>query len=440
MQGNRAGLDSQLYDSIKKRQETNLLDEVEDLMKETSTVMEQQDKRNKEMATSGADGVTERSESPALTDLRKIMDLLAQKEADLELAAKIGDALFQENTRLRQETQGSEVMSSQLEAKDEEIAGLKGECKSLSRKVNLLTEHLAELDATNQKLVEQLQSEESTKARGDSHDSASVKMKRHDSVEHRAEQMATELEVTQASLGSWKKRATEAETEKFQLESNVSELRTVITKLEEKLGDEQSRIEQYRITQQGQKASGENESCLRSRIAELEKQASDLKRENDVLADDLREHKELLEEVNEQAKELADDRTSLTGDTLQSELADLSRNSSPSGSPSRAREEVDPYFFHFHMTAMSVKAHLSSQRDGNRTMISSAALDTINTMDTKEMYKDVLEKAIAPHHWIGYITDCFASAHLKSLLQSKKGEINIRRRDGSIQTTRRMVH
>lgn len=583
MKGGRGPrLDQQLYASIRARHDASLSEEVDGLVRETSALLTKSASSPLSLdvfsstlgscSTSSASSTASSSssqnggstnlaaESPVIADLRKAMKMLEQKEADLELAAKIGDALFQENSRLRKENQGSESLRDELDAREDELIAAKEELRAMQRRSQRLLESLQEADATNQELETMLEaatqqgftlSSSSSRSQSPPHSSVltsssegGIKFesfhrlqqtyptqsnletsiqpnsKDTDSISdnyisgsnstahspdmgeniessyyndqsnnespNRQQQQhlasggkhgeqthmfvstdtkrnlyvdtfqsthvvqrgnrrsslestsgTEELDIALASVETWRKRALAAEREleterKSSLENDKS-LQRQIESLRTELARANQEHEKLMKREADSQIASMHYTDLEKEVNSLRKRVEQLQLVNDDLRADLDESQAVLG-----AQQLHHLRSPSEGSrggpnhlpSLETELQSLDvdvstprtiTHSPPTTPSTPSSEEVDMLYFHFHMTAMTCLSQLSkagaAADHGHKSMISKTALNTINTMDTKEMYKDAIARNIPPHHWIGYIRDSFAQAHLKSLLK-----------------------
>ncbi|GBG26344.1 Hypothetical Protein FCC1311_025652 [Hondaea fermentalgiana] len=441
-------LDGELYASIRARQETNLSAEVEGLVRETSALLSPAPATAAGAGAAGSGGLDAdgnadarlgpdgQPESPAIADLRRAMKLLEQKEADLELAAKIGDALFQENTRLRKENQGTEALRDELDARDEELLAAREETKSLKRRLELLNTTLLQADASNSQLTEQLRSPGTTLEDG----AADRVLPDSDNA---VELAAQDLDVALERAEKWRTRALEAEAQieaiGAQNADTIASLRDKVDVLEIALHRAKKERSRSDMLEAASSRASEERDDLSREIELLQADLELLTQENEQLRADLEESQGIIGARNTREDRAASELSRGTGPevphvpSLEDELRGLrvSRDSVSSvtdgpvvrapkpASAGRAddSEDLDLLFFHFHMTAMSCMSHFSQAGSAGDKMISPATLNTINTMDTRRMYNDAIERGIPPHHWIGYIRDCFAQAHLRSLLK-----------------------
>ena len=496
-QARGGALDEELFDSIRRRQasggaEADLLGEMDSLVAETNKRLEASAREEEEGAGKAASrGAAQGGGSGALRqELARMMAVLQQKEADLELAARIGDALFQENTRLRKEQQQRRQRDGgsggdKHDGADEQLVGAREEIKTLQRKLDLVSRHLADADAANASLSEQLETAQaaaqtswgaasppgsppSQRARGSQ--PASVSKAELDAVggEGGGSEPGRGLcgarkghdEELRAALEAARRLGAASEQRLDAAARESSELRSALTDAEQRGARLQG---QLAAAQQSLRDAARDGAALREALASQRGACDALEKDNARLRDDLDEHGALLRgssspSAAERSRSLRrgdSSRDADDGDSLAAELAAALQQPPPPApepapvpapapaappalpavvapapapalAPAPRVDDVDPYFFHFHMTAMSVKAHLSlsgqsTRREGGRTVISNAALDTINALDTKQMYAEVMDKSIPPHHWIGFIKDSFARAHLQALVNSKAG-------------------
>ncbi|CAK9094967.1 40S ribosomal protein S25 (S31) [Durusdinium trenchii] len=327
----------------------SLMDEVEGLMFETSLVInsaegdvsangasEEGDQTAGGGAAARAGAHPARCESPVVKDLRRVMALLEKKEADLELAAQLGDALFQENMRLRNQTERSKVLQEQLENKDEELSSLRDRCKGLERRVATLADALSDADSSNNALTEQLAAareelqqqhrhqltEEGAGGRttqGGDAKTRSVDRKtqkapvmvpsssplqrtpprearvaRADSAQSE-EGLHSALEVAQGAAENWRMRALEAEKQhgldKGQHAAEVIQLQDHISALRGELEVLRQQSVRSSLLQEETREAIQNREELEERVAHLHDEVASLSLKNAELCDDLDEHK-----------------------------------------------------------------------------------------------------------------------------------------------------
>jgi len=363
---------------------------------------------NEDSLTSSVQSRLNESDSRSLfeekNDVKALRQQLLRKDADLELAAEIGNSLFEENQRLRNELDGMGDMAS-----------LKAENRALEKKLEHMKRHMEELEAQIEKQMDSAQEQEiHSPARSVNEEQASLASMAAllSPLPHQRESLSEdgqEMQILETSVETWKMRALAAERagrnykreEMKQIETMEllsSQVRDLETKLEKYLQKEKEQPGGKFVSQQ-ERQMEDKLHCAESKVESLQEEIVELR---SLLA--------AKQEESAKPCQRAD-----SGPSLQAELLGIPV------APTKKQEEdetVDPYFFHFHMTAMSVKAHLSkagSRREQTGSASSAAALDIINSMDTKEMYDEVLKQAIPPHHWVGYINDVFLKAQLQSI-------------------------
>jgi len=379
------------------------------------------------------------SASDSSMTLEQALVLLSEKERDLELAANIGQALLKENEKMRGAVEEAKALRMELENSEETLGLSKQNERTLQNRIGILTDSLGELDIVNAQLTAKIQTLEfEFESREPVTVRSAPKLVSFDS--------SSAMDELEATLLSWKTRAMEAEqlaktnslkfseTEKS-LDKHIEELKIQLRLMAMKETETVSQVRRH-------SESVENE--LQNEIQNLEKEIKALQQENQILSSDLEEHK-LVRQHRRHVSEAPVDDVDI-GDSLASELesaigseetVDVTKTLKPGfrfekslswdplssdsdvAKETRASQDVDPYFFHFHMTCNAVRAQISlssSMKNTSGTQaFSKSALDAINSMDTQLMYDEVLQKAIPPHQWDSFIRDTFRAALLKTL-------------------------
>jgi chaperonin cofactor prefoldin len=499
-------------------------------------------------ATAGTEGADTMNVSRAddndgtdATTKQHLLSVLKEKEQDLELAAKIGEALFQENTQLRKDSQALDELRVELENTKVAVQTLTNKKNALTRRVDHLSNNLREADATNEILANKV-----TKMKAEMKGSEERHVRDVERAASDARDSLT-LEANQSTFGSPRSttskqssphrspRKVRGSGETGGMDNVNEETNDSTTSDDEDVEDgdallqaeiiRRQQCEEELIVLQNKLESAEQtvlEQIDRSRVRDahhqdelhtLRAQYEELEAENAALRDDLCETRDLLDARRDAfavghgdrprtystesgvcyspgrgargessggisspfgpprtsreppafsleaelagaaltSPEQPSDATGNQGDNQTDESrVDDRRVENESGrhtSGERRKSQddaVDPYFFHFHMTAMSVKAHISLKgstvgagtglnypsvnggidSDTKSAEISRHSMNAINQLDTRAMYEDVVDKCIPPHHWIGYIRDAYSQAHIKSLLAARRASHN----------------
>ncbi|XP_013773506.1 trafficking kinesin-binding protein 1-like isoform X2 [Limulus polyphemus] len=207
-------------------------------------------------------------------DIEAVRALLEEKEKDLELAARIGQSLLEENKQL---TQKNEILEQELANANETITQLK---RDLATKISLLQIYSQDLDGF---------SEPTTPTEQKGHDLELLHRKVHD-LEEKNFQLRSEVDLQEATLEEEEKKEMQI-IQDFVKE--ISEAKKQITLLQEEL----SKKSEDCFRQQ------EDVTHVLSQIVEFQREIRSLSAENEDLRESLQASKDnqttLLSERNE---------------------------------------------------------------------------------------------------------------------------------------------